>query len=73
MGGSNYINVTSNDQYLAQMYMYIKNMRQFNLGFRMKFKTLFMSDHDFLLFFNMSKQLLAPGGLNAECVQVRIM
>ena len=23
--------------------------------------------------FNMSKQLLAPGGLNAECVQVSVM
>ena len=73
MGGSNYINVTSNDQYLAQMYMYIKNMRQFNLGFRMKFKTLFMSGeenhgHHFglPLFFNISKQFLAPGGLSAE-------
>ena len=25
-----------------------------SLGLRMKFKTLFMSDHDLLLFFNMS-------------------
>ena len=32
----------------------------------MKLKTLFMSDFDLLLFFNTSKQLLAPGGLNAE-------
>ena len=44
-----------------------------SLGFRMKFKTLFMSDHDFLLFFNMSNQFLAPGGLNAECVKVSVM
>ena len=29
-----------------------------------------MSDHDLLIFFNMSNQFLAPGGLNAECVQV---
>ena len=42
----------------------------------MKFKTLFMSDkekhgHHFdLPLFNMSKQLLAPEGLSAECVQV---
>ena len=43
------------------------------LGMRMKFKTLFMSDHDLLLFFNMSNQFLAPGGLNAECVQVNVM
>ena len=28
-----------------------------------------MSNFDLLLFFNMSKQFLAPGGLNAECVQ----
>ena len=43
-----------------------------SLGLRMKFKTLFMSDHDLLLFFNMSNQflILAPGGLNAECVKV---
>ena len=46
----------------------------------MKFKTLFMSDEDkhgrhfdLPLFFNMSKQFLAPGGLNAECVQVSVM
>ena len=45
------------------------NMRQF-AGLRMKFKTLFMSDFDFPLFFNMSKQFLVPGGLSAECVQV---
>ena len=36
----------------------------------MKFKTLSMSDHDLLIFFSMSNQFLAPGGLNAECVQV---
>ena len=24
-------------------------------------------------FFNMSKQFLAPGGMNAECVQIRDM
>ena len=29
-----------------------------------------MSDFDLPLFFNMSKQLLASAGLNAECVQV---
>ena len=46
-------------------------MRQF--GVRMNCKTLFMSDFDLLLFFNMSKQFLAPGGLNAECVQVSVM
>ena len=28
---------------------------------------------DLPLFFNMSKQLLAPGGLSAECVQVSVM
>ena len=44
-----------------------------SLGLRMKFKTLFMSDFDLILFFNMSKQLLAPGGLNAECIQVNVM
>ena len=44
-----------------------------SLGLRMKFKTLFMSDHDLLLFFNMSNQFLAPGGLNAECVKVNVM
>ena len=47
-----------------------------SLGLRMKFKTLltlFMSDHDLLLFFNMSDQFLAPGGLNAECVKVSVM
>ena len=38
----------------------------------MKFKTLSMSDHDLLIFFNMSNQFLAPGGLNAECVQVSV-
>ena len=27
-----------------------------------------MSDLDLLIFFNMSNQFLAPGGLNAECV-----
>ena len=32
-----------------------------------------MSDHDLLIFFNMSEQFLAPGGLNAECVQVSVM
>ena len=44
-----------------------------SLGLRMKFKTLFMSDHDLLLFFNMSNQFLAPGGLNADCVKVNVM
>ena len=43
------------------------------LGLRIKFKTLFMSDFDLPLFFNMSKQYLAPGGLSAECVQVSVM
>ena len=58
-----------------------KVLRQVSsLGFCMKFKTLFMSDEeirgqpfDLPLFFNMSKQLLAPVGLQAECVQVSIM
>ena len=36
-------------------------------------KTLFMSNHDLLIFFNMSNQFLAPGGLNAECVQFSVM
>ena len=31
-------------------------MRRASLELRMKFKTLFMSDHDLLLFFNMSNQ-----------------
>ena len=44
-----------------------------SLGLRIKFKTLFMTDHDLLLFFNMSNQFLAPGGLNAECVQVSVI
>ena len=47
-----------------------------SLGLRVKFKTLFMSDkekHDLPLFFSLSKQFLAPGGLSAECVQVRAM
>ena len=47
-----------------------KNMRQ--LGGQ----NPFMSDFDLLLFFNISKQFLAPGGLNAEChecVQVSVM
>ena len=44
-----------------------------SLGLRMKSKTLFMSDHDLLLFFNMTDQFLAPGGLNAECVKVSVM
>ena len=44
-----------------------------SLGLRMKFKTLLMSNFDLPLFFNMSKELLAPGGLNAECVQVSVM
>ena len=41
-------------------------MRQFGTA-REIFKTLFMSDHDLLIFFNMSEQFLAPGGLSAEC------
>ena len=49
-----------------------KNRHQL-LGLRMKFKTLFRGDFYLLLFFNMSKQFLAPGGLNAECVQVIVM
>ena len=32
-----------------------------------------MSDHDLLLFFNMSNKFLAPGGLNAECIKVNVM
>ena len=53
--------------------MFNKNMRRF--GVAHEFKTLFRSDFDLLLFFNMynSKQFLAPGGLNAECVQVSVM
>ena len=46
----------------------------------MKLKTFFMSDKekhshhfDLPLFFNMSKQFLAPGGLSAQCVQVSAM
>ena len=42
--------------------------------------TLFMIDEekyghhfDLPLFFNMAKQFLAPGGLNAECVQDGVM
>ena len=44
-----------------------------SVGLRMKFKNLFMSDHDLLLFLNMSNQFLAPGGSNAECVQVSVI
>ena len=44
-----------------------------SLGLRMKFKTLFMSDHDLLIFFNMFNQFLVPWGLRAECVQVSVM
>ena len=44
-----------------------------SLGLLMTFKTLFMSDFDLLLFFNMSKQFLAPGSLNAESFQVSVM
>ena len=47
-------------------------MRQFGVAHEI-FKTLFMSDHDLLIFFNMSEQFLAPGGLSAECVQVSVM
>ena len=52
-----------------------KNMRQFaSLGLRMIAR--FMSDlkekhghyYDLPLFYNMSKQFLAPGGLSGECV-----
>ena len=32
-----------------------------------------MSDHDLLLFFNMSNQIFAPGGLNADCVKVSVI
>ena len=41
----------------------------------MKFKTLglFISYFDLLLFFNMYKQFLAPGGLYAECVYLSVM
>ena len=43
-----------------------KNMRQF--GVAHEIQTLFMSDNfDLPVFFNMSKQFLAPGGLSAEC------
>ena len=53
-----------------------------NLGLCMKLKTLFMSDadeekhghhFDLPLFFNISMQFLAPGGLSAECVQVSVI
>ena len=44
-----------------------------SLGLRVKFKTLFMSEYAFLLFLNMSNQFLAPGCLNAECVQVSVI
>ena len=47
-------------------------MHQFGVAHEI-LKTLFMSDHDLLIFFNMSEQFLAPGGLNAECVQVSVM
>ena len=50
-----------------------------SFGLRMKFKTLFMSDEekhghhfDLPIFFNVSKQFLAPGGFSAECVQVSV-
>ena len=36
-----------------------------SLGLRIKFTTLFMSDHDLLLFFNMSNQFFGPWGF--EC------
>ena len=39
----------------------------------MKFKTLFITVHDLLLFFNISNQFLAPCGLNAECVKISVM
>ena len=49
----------------AEMY-HNKNMRQF--------KALFTSnDIGRLIFFNMSKQFLAPGGFSAECGKVRVM
>ena len=44
-----------------------------SFGLNMKCKTLFMGNFDLPLFFNMSNQFLAPGGLNAECVQVSVM
>ena len=63
--------------FLSSMSASIKKTRTCaSLGLRMKFKTLFMIDFDLLLFFNISKQFLAPGGLNAEChecVQVSVM
>ena len=43
-------------------------MRQFGVAHGMKFKTLFMSDHDLLIFFNTSNQFLAPGGTFECCV-----
>ena len=58
----------------------MKTKKCASLGLRMKFKTLFMRGEekhghhfDLPLFFNTSKQLLAPGGLSAECVQVSVM
>ena len=54
------------------------NLHQF--GVAHKFETLFLSNEekhghrfDLPLFFNMSQQFLAPGGLSAECVQVSVM
>ena len=44
-----------------------------SLGLCMKFKTLFMSDHDLLLFLYMSYQFLAAEGLNAECVKISVI
>ena len=58
---------------LSEFGLFKKTRIGASLGLRMKFKTLFMSDHDLLIFFNMSNQFLAPGGLNAECVQVSVM
>ena len=50
-----------------------------SLGLRLKFKTLFTRDEekhsyhfDWPLFFNMSKQFLASGGLSAENVQLSV-
>ena len=61
---------------IGPMFTYTRQSKEricASLGLRMKFKTLFMSDHDLVLFFNMSNQFLAPGGLNAGCVKFNVM
>ena len=48
-----------------------KNIRQF--GWRMKFKTLFMSDEEQICHSFWYVQFLAPGGLSGKCVQISVM